>query len=183
MDDGRRPPRELAWVGASKRDFMAFPGEVQDAMGYALYRAQLGAEPPSAEAPKGFGSRSVLELVEDDPSDILDERGLSQAAAATLMSVRQPDLSNLLRGRFRGFSVERLMGMLAGLGCEVAITLRPQDVVAPTDTIRLRRPEAASRESGDSVPGWTLVFCYAPRLVGRVSRPYNPRPVSCPRNS
>jgi phage-related protein len=68
MDDGRRPPRELAWVGASKRDSMAFPGEVQYAMGYALYRAQLGAEPPSAEAPKGLGSRSVLELVEDDPS-------------------------------------------------------------------------------------------------------------------
>jgi predicted XRE-type DNA-binding protein len=85
--------------------------------------------------------------------DILDERGLSQAAAATLMGVRQPDLSNLLRGRFRGFSVERLMGMLAGLGCEVAITLRPEGVVAPTDTIRLRRPEPASREFVDSVPG------------------------------
>lgn len=85
--------------------------------------------------------------------DILDERGLSQAAAAALVGVRQPDLSNVLRGRFRGFSVERLMGMLSGLGCEVAITLRPEGASAPTDTIRLRRPEAVSRELGDAVRG------------------------------
>ncbi len=32
-------------------------------MGYALFRAQQGKEHPSAKALKGFGGRSVLELV------------------------------------------------------------------------------------------------------------------------
>lgn len=34
-------------------------------MGYALYRAQGGKEHGSAKALKGFGGRSVLELIED----------------------------------------------------------------------------------------------------------------------
>ena len=75
--------------------------------------------------------------------DILDERGLSQTAAAALMGVRQPDLSRILHGQFRGFSVERLMTMLTALGFEVAITLKPEGAAAPTDTIRLRRLEPA----------------------------------------
>lgn len=34
-------------------------------MGVALLAAQYGVEPPSAKALKGFGGRSVLEVVED----------------------------------------------------------------------------------------------------------------------
>lgn len=75
--------------------------------------------------------------------DILDGRKQSQAAAAALMGVRQPDLSRILRGQFRGFSIERLMTMLTALGVEVAITLRPEGATAPTDTIRLKRLEPA----------------------------------------
>jgi predicted XRE-type DNA-binding protein len=73
--------------------------------------------------------------------DALDGRKLSQTAAAALMGIRQPDLSRILRGQFRGFSVERLMTMLAALGFEVAITLKPEGAVTPTDTIRLKRLE------------------------------------------
>lgn len=73
--------------------------------------------------------------------DILDDRHLTQTAAAALMGVRQPDLSRILHGQFRGFSVERLMTMLSALGCEVAITLKPEGATAPTDTLRLRRFE------------------------------------------
>lgn len=32
----------LVWVGSSKEDYIAFPAEVQDEMGYALYQAQIG---------------------------------------------------------------------------------------------------------------------------------------------
>jgi hypothetical protein len=35
----------LVWVGASKEDYGAFPAEVQDEMGYALYQAQIGKTP------------------------------------------------------------------------------------------------------------------------------------------
>jgi phage-related protein len=34
-------PKPLTWVGSSKRDYLRFPDEVQDNMGYALYVAQM----------------------------------------------------------------------------------------------------------------------------------------------
>lgn len=40
---------------------------------------------------------------------ILKKRGLKQVEAADLFGVRQPDVSNMLRGEFRQFSVERLL--------------------------------------------------------------------------
>jgi phage-related protein len=56
--------RGLVWVGSSKRDYVEFPEEVQDEMGFALFLAQQGKEYASAKALKGFGGRGVLELVE-----------------------------------------------------------------------------------------------------------------------
>jgi predicted XRE-type DNA-binding protein len=41
------------------------------------------------------------------------------------MGIAQPDLSNILHGKFRGFTVDRLTGMLARLGYGVDIILRP----------------------------------------------------------
>ena len=55
--------RGLVWVGSSKRDYIAFPEDIQDEMGFALYLAQQGKEHPSAKPLKGFGGRGVLELV------------------------------------------------------------------------------------------------------------------------
>ena len=65
MEDGKHSLRQLVWVGSSKRDFMEFPEEIRAEMGYGLYRAQQGREHGSAKALKGFGGRTVLELVED----------------------------------------------------------------------------------------------------------------------
>jgi phage-related protein len=52
----------LVWVGSSKEDYVAFPAEVQDEMGYALYQAQIGKTPRQAKALKGFGGGGVIEL-------------------------------------------------------------------------------------------------------------------------
>jgi predicted XRE-type DNA-binding protein len=56
---------------------------------------------------------------------LIAERELTQSAAAKLMGIKQPDLSNLLRGRFRGHSVEKLMRMLTAFEQDVEITVRP----------------------------------------------------------
>jgi len=49
-------------------------------------------------------------------SHLMNDRGLTQTAAAQTMGIAQPDLSNLLRGQFRSHSVERLARMLSSLG-------------------------------------------------------------------
>lgn len=63
------PPKPLTWVGSSKRDYLRFPDQVQDDMGYALYVAQMGERPKSAKPLKGFKGAGVLELVEYDDGD------------------------------------------------------------------------------------------------------------------
>ena len=55
----------------------------------------------------------------------LKARGLKQVAAAKLFGVKQPDISNTLRGDFRQFSVERLLRFLVALGQDVEIVVRP----------------------------------------------------------
>jgi predicted XRE-type DNA-binding protein len=53
------------------------------------------------------------------------QRHLTQAAAAELMRIDQPKVSAMLAGRFRGYSVERLMRFLVALGHDVEIVVKP----------------------------------------------------------
>jgi phage-related protein len=63
------PPKPLTWVGSSKRDYIRFPDQVQDDMGYALFVAQMGERPRNAKPLKGFKGAGVLEIVEDYDGD------------------------------------------------------------------------------------------------------------------
>ncbi len=56
---------------------------------------------------------------------IIKERGLKQVEAADLFGVRQPDVSKMLRGEFRQFSVERLLRFLVALDQDVEIVVKP----------------------------------------------------------
>ena len=56
---------------------------------------------------------------------IMKNRRLKQTEAATLFGVRQPDISKMLRGEFRQFSVERLLRFLVKLDQDVEIVVRP----------------------------------------------------------
>ena len=69
-------------------------------------------------------------------------RQLTQSAAAKLTGVSQPDMSRLLRGRFRDVSVERIMTMLTRLGCAIDIHVRSTHQAGAGDAIQLR-PVAA----------------------------------------
>lgn len=60
-----KPLKSVEWLGTSKKDFTAFPGEGQHEMGFTLYRAQVGAMHVSAKPLKGFGGAGVVEIVED----------------------------------------------------------------------------------------------------------------------
>lgn len=56
---------------------------------------------------------------------IMKDRGLKQLEAAELFGVRQPDVSKMLRGEFRQFSVERLLRFLVALNQDVEISVKP----------------------------------------------------------
>jgi predicted XRE-type DNA-binding protein len=56
---------------------------------------------------------------------IMKKRRLKQVEAADLLGVRQPDVSKMLRGEFRQFSVERLLRFLVALDQDVEIVIKP----------------------------------------------------------
>jgi predicted XRE-type DNA-binding protein len=56
---------------------------------------------------------------------IMKERRLKQTAAAGLLGIKQPDVSKMLRGEFRQFSVERLLRFLVALNQDVEIVVKP----------------------------------------------------------
>jgi predicted XRE-type DNA-binding protein len=56
---------------------------------------------------------------------ILRDRELKQVEAGRLFGIPQPDVSKMLGGEFRQFSVERLLRFLVALNHDVEIVVRP----------------------------------------------------------
>ena len=56
---------------------------------------------------------------------IVRQRGVTQAEAARLLGLSQPDVSRLLRGDSREYSLERLLRLLTSLGHDIDIVVRP----------------------------------------------------------
>jgi len=61
--------RPVFWIASSYDDWLTFPEEVQDVMGYALHLAQCGEKAPSAKPLAGFKGASVLEICDDHAGD------------------------------------------------------------------------------------------------------------------
>lgn len=58
---------------------------------------------------------------------VLRARGVTQAAAAKIMGVSQPRVSDLLRGKIGLFSTDALIDMLARLGVTVRMAFAPSN--------------------------------------------------------
>jgi predicted XRE-type DNA-binding protein len=80
--------------------------------------ADLGFAEPEEELTKAKLASLIWHEVE--------RRGLTQVEAAALMGIDQPKVSALLNGRLANFSSERLMRLLAALGQDVDIMVRPK---------------------------------------------------------
>lgn len=57
---------------------------------------------------------------------IIRERDLTQTAAAEVLGVKQPDVSDLIRGKLTRFSIERLERFLNALDMEIRIQVGPR---------------------------------------------------------
>jgi len=75
------------------------------------------------DRPDADAQRLKAELV-SRIDEIIRQRRLTQAQAAELLGLSQPDVSRLLRGQFRDYSVERLLRLLMALGRDVDIVIR-----------------------------------------------------------
>lgn len=76
----------------------------------------------------GFGPEEAqnLKLRADlmiELTKLIEERGLTQAAAAKLLGVTQPRVSDLVRGKIDRFSVDTLIEMLGHAGASVSLVV------------------------------------------------------------
>lgn len=59
--------------------------------------------------------------------DEVEGRGWTQAQSAKALGISQPDVSRLMKGNLKGFSVERLMKLLVGLDYSVTVRVEGKD--------------------------------------------------------
>jgi predicted XRE-type DNA-binding protein len=79
----------------------------------------LGRSDPEEDFARAGLSRAIDHAIR--------ELGLTQTEAAEQMGISQSDVSNLVRGRTRGFSLERLLRLLGRLGYDVHVTAVRRD--------------------------------------------------------
>jgi predicted XRE-type DNA-binding protein len=72
-------------------------------------------------------SESVIpkDVLAKEIARILDDKGLTQTEAAYVMRDAPSQISLVVTGKLRGFSTERLLRMLARLGRDIEITIKP----------------------------------------------------------
>lgn len=70
-------------------------------------------------------------------------KSLTQAQAAKLMNETQPNVSAIVRGRLKAFSLERLMHHLQALGLDVEMTIREASVDRTQGRITVRMAQSA----------------------------------------
>jgi predicted XRE-type DNA-binding protein len=97
---------------------------------------------------------------------IIARRHLTQAAAARVLGTTQPKVSDLLRGRLAGFSVERIIRFLNALDRDVQLIVTPKKLrtghgrfwvvdrpVPNAPMARARRPRHLSLRRGGRTNG------------------------------
>ena len=64
----------------------------------------------------------VIEMIK-----VIKRKKLTQTQVAKMIGITQPKLSELLGGRFRGYSVERLIHFLNELGKDIVVKSKPRN--------------------------------------------------------
>lgn len=91
------------------------PTTIQESSGNVF--ADLGFEPEEALNLK-LRSDLMIEIAK-----LIEVRGLTQTAAAEVLQVTQPRISDLVRGKVERFSVDSLIEMLGHAGVEVSLVV------------------------------------------------------------
>ena len=104
-------------------------GEIQAEESSGNVFADLGLADPEERLAKADLAIAISREIES--------RGLTQAEAADLLGLAQPDVSNLMRGRLSGYSIERLTRLLNALGQDVEIRIRPSQTGSERGHLRV----------------------------------------------
>ena len=91
--------------------------------------ADLGLPKPDELLAKADLAAKIIQQIE--------QRRLTQSAAARMLGVDQPKISALKQGKLSGFSIERLIRFLVLLGRDVEITVKDKPRSRAAATLRV----------------------------------------------
>lgn len=77
-----------------------------------------------------------------ETEEIVKDRKLTQKAAATVMGISRQDVSRMLNGQFREYSVERLMGFLTLFNRDIEIVVKRCDTETGTRRVTFSGAQA-----------------------------------------
>jgi predicted XRE-type DNA-binding protein len=80
-------------------------------------------------------------------ANIVNDRHLTQVAAARILGTRQPKVSDLLAGRLDGFSIERLVRYLNALDRDVQIVVTPKPRTRKRATFKVAGASKTARRT------------------------------------
>ncbi len=94
---------------------------------YPLSNKPVAARAKSKTSPKRAIPESIIpkDVLAKEIASILEDQELTQTEAAYIMRDAPSQISLVVTGKLRGFSTERLLRMLARLGRDIDIVIRP----------------------------------------------------------
>ena len=95
---------------------------------------KLPVEVKSAYEELGFKNYQEMETKANlvmEIAEVIKKKRITQTQCASILGISQPKISELLCGRFRGYSVERLMHFLNALGQDVDIVVKERPQTRP----------------------------------------------------
>ncbi len=144
-------------VGSTKEDMKGFSEQARRETGLELRAMNEKIERASDNIfeDRGFeGEEAANLLIRADLLIELRQRirrsNLTQMQAAELLGLKQPDVSNLLKGKIDKFSIDKLVNMLAAVGQRVTVKFpkhRLQAIDGGTDTLAPAQSIASAREA------------------------------------
>jgi predicted XRE-type DNA-binding protein len=107
--------------------------------------ADLGLPNPEERLAKAELARQIRAIIA--------ERGLTQTQAGAILGLAQPNVSNLLNGRLKGFSIEKLMEYLTALDHNVQIVVTPTEGGQERGAITVAVRQERGRMRAAGAPG------------------------------
>jgi predicted XRE-type DNA-binding protein len=111
--------------------------EVQVVVGSGNVYADLGFPNPQEALAKAQLAIMISEQIK--------KKRLTQKKAAGLMGIDQPKVSDILRGKLSGFSIDRLLRFLVALGLDILIQAKPHTAKSIPAGIHILPPLRVSR--------------------------------------
>ena len=92
--------------------------------------ADLGLPNPEERLAKAMLSRTITQ--------ILKKRGWTQARAARAVGIAASDMSDIVRGKLRRFSLDRLESVILDLDMDIDIRISPKRVAGKRGQVRVQ---------------------------------------------